>query len=155
MDSARTAVFASRCRQVPILYSSKLLLATSLLVIFASTGMCSRAHAIFTLPEGASLESFTRLKVRPEVSGENISVTRWANLVLKTRPGSSNARNRVRSFGKTITVWKGGIRSNEQPTLSPKSYCAAFSWKIGRSYDKWIKPDADRASVRGPKQQHG
>src|SRR5436309_4429285 len=63
MDSARTAVFASRCRQVPILYSSKLLLATSLLVIFARTGMCSRAHAIFTLPEGASLGSFTRLKV--------------------------------------------------------------------------------------------
>src|SRR5947208_16993933 len=62
MDSARTAVFASRCRQVPILYPSKLMLATSLFVIFARTGMCSRAHAIFTLPKGASLGSFTRLK---------------------------------------------------------------------------------------------
>src|SRR2546422_1827134 len=157
MDSARTAVFASRCRQVPILYPSKLLLAISLLVIFARTGMCSRAQAIFILPEGASLGSFTRLKVKPEVSGEDISVIHNGSnpvpeaLIRKISypPDPCKiARDHLSFSTRRLCI-------NEQPTLSLKSHGPGFSWKIGRSHHKRIESDADRASVRGENQRHG
>src|SRR5712692_8604921 len=115
--------------------------------------MCSRAHAIFTLPEGASLGSFTRLKVKSEVSEENISVTHDSADRFKAQVRKiCHAESSGGSYRKRSPFSKGRVCTDEQPTLSPKSYCAAFSWKIGRSYDRRIKPDAENACICGTKQ---
>ena len=111
--------------------------------------MCSLAHAIFILPEGASLGSFTWLKVKlRRLGGEYQGYTLRPIGPLQTVKSRRSDTKGVGNHEKQ-DAFRNGVRMNRQPTLFLKSSCAALSWKNGRDNNRRIKFDSKRTSIRG------
>src|SRR5467141_3417260 len=111
--------------------------------------MCSLAHAIFILPEGASLGSFTWLKVKlRRLGGEYQGYTLRPIGPLQTVRSRRSDTKGVGNHEKQ-DAFRNGVRMNRQPTLFLKSSCAALSWKNGRDNNRRIKFDSTRTSIGG------